>query len=131
MRQAFAHQAVLTMAPDSDTRAPGAAITVALCGHWEHEPPCPLAPHHTSVRRHVLSAEVRVGDVLSDEVLVRVVFATEPDAEADVRRRIDLALAHGMLQGPERRSTFWELRSSGRSEVTSGEADHACRLVGS
>jgi hypothetical protein len=37
------------MEPDADMRAPGAAVTVALCGHWDHEPPCPLAPHHVRV----------------------------------------------------------------------------------
>ena len=31
--------------------APGGAITVALCGSWDHEPPCPLAPHHTRAHR--------------------------------------------------------------------------------
>jgi hypothetical protein len=36
MREAFAHEAVLVMEPDADMRAPGAAITVALCGHWDH-----------------------------------------------------------------------------------------------
>jgi len=24
----------------------GGAITIALCGHWDHTPPCPLAPHY-------------------------------------------------------------------------------------
>jgi len=43
MRQAFAHEAILVVQPQADLRAPGAAITVALCGHWEHQPPCPLA----------------------------------------------------------------------------------------
>ena len=47
MRGTFAHVAVIRIDPEADIRAPGAAITVALCGHWEHEPPCPLAPHHT------------------------------------------------------------------------------------
>jgi hypothetical protein len=27
------------------------AITVALCGHREHQPPCPTAPHHASAER--------------------------------------------------------------------------------
>jgi hypothetical protein len=41
MRQPFAHDAVLAMPAGGDLGAPGAAITVALCGHWEHAPPCP------------------------------------------------------------------------------------------
>ncbi len=51
MRQVFAHEAELFMAPDGDIQAPGAAVTVGLCGHWDHEPPCPLAPHHTEANR--------------------------------------------------------------------------------
>src|SRR5215207_9908722 len=43
MRQSFAHEAVLALGDEADERAPGAAVTVALCGHWEHEPPCSLA----------------------------------------------------------------------------------------
>jgi hypothetical protein len=51
MRHAFAHDAELAMPDTTDDGAPGAAITVALCGHWEHPPPCPLAPHHSSAER--------------------------------------------------------------------------------
>ena len=51
MRQAFAHDAVVVLDAGGDDRAPGGAITVELCGHWDHEPPCPLAAHHTGVRR--------------------------------------------------------------------------------
>ncbi len=53
MRLAFAHEAVVSMAAGADIRAPGAAITVGLCGHWEHEPLCPLAPHATAAQRDV------------------------------------------------------------------------------
>jgi hypothetical protein len=100
MRQAFAHDAILDMAPDADTRAPGAAITVALCGHWDHQPPCPLAPHHT-----------------------------EPDRADLVRQRIDDALSGGELSGPDGGTTRWQLRDSRPGEVTPAEADHAERLT--
>ncbi len=70
MREAFAHEAVLVMEPDANVRAPGAAVTVALCGHWVHEPPCPLAPHHVGAEEH------------DGELRVRIVFAAEPDAES-------------------------------------------------
>jgi hypothetical protein len=39
-RAAYAHDAFVILDPGEDTRAPGGAITVALCGHWDHEPPC-------------------------------------------------------------------------------------------
>lgn len=66
MRQAFAHDAVLSMERDADIRAPGGAITVALCGHWDHEAPCPLSPHHTSAIRD------------GSHVVLRTLFAVEP-----------------------------------------------------
>jgi hypothetical protein len=50
VREVFAHEAVVEMDGDSDASAPGGAITVALCGGWAHEPPCPLAPHRFTVK---------------------------------------------------------------------------------
>jgi hypothetical protein len=114
VRQAFAHEAVLTMPPTADTRAPGGAITTALCGHWEHEPPCRLAPHHTTATR------------TGAEVHVRVLFATEPDHEATVRARITAALTAGHLDGTP---THWELLHSNESTVSATETDHADRLI--
>ncbi|HEX2142044.1 MAG TPA: hypothetical protein VHK28_07220 [Candidatus Limnocylindria bacterium] len=103
----FAHDAVLTMGPEADLRAPGAAITVALCGHWEHEPPCPLAAHHT--------AAARDGELLR----LRILFACEPADEAEVRRRVGAALA-----------ARWTVTASGPSAVRPDEAAHVARLAG-
>ena len=107
MRLAYAHDAVLEMPAEADERAPGGAITVALCGHWEHEPPCPLAPHATGATRD------------GGTVRLRILYATEPHRVAEVRRRIDEALAAGE----------WQLVSSGCSRIESQERDHARRLV--
>jgi len=107
MRVAYAHEAVLVMDPDDDLRAPGAAITTELCGHWEHEGPCPLAAHHTNA--------YRVGEL----VRIRTLFASEPAHERTVRDRIDRALAQGQ----------WRLESSGPTEVSPDEAAHADRLA--
>src|SRR5215216_3199746 len=96
MRQAFAHEAVLDMPPAADLGAPGAAVTVALCGRWNHEPPCPLAPHHSSADR------------VGDQVRVRVLFAAEPEVEDAVRERIDRALSEGRLNGTEGETTVWK-----------------------
>ncbi len=117
MRDAYAHEALLTMDRTADTRAPGAAVTVALCGHWEHEPPCPLAPHRTDV-----------GRVDDDGLAVRILFAAEPGAEGEVRRRIDAALAGGHLTGPDGADTTWRLRSSRVSAVRDDETAQAGRL---
>jgi hypothetical protein len=117
MRGAFAHDAVVRMTPEADLRAPGAAITVALCGHWEHQPPCPLAPHHTRADR------------TGDDVHLRILFATEPSTETTVRDRIDAALSDGQLSGPDGVTTLWQLHRSQSSEVHADELEHAERLI--
>jgi hypothetical protein len=113
-RRAYAHAAVL--AAITDEGAPGAAITAELCGSWEHEPPCPLAPHHTQADHH------------GDELRLRVLFACEEEHEDEVRARIRRALARGVLEGPNGRRT-WELREDHSAEVTQDERDHAERLA--
>jgi hypothetical protein len=79
-----------------DSRALGGAVTVALCGAWEHDGDCRW-PHRTDVvpRGGALVVDVRV---------------TCPDAdEHDVRRRVVDALSAGELTGPDGRRTTWEL----------------------
>ena len=119
MRQVFAHDAVLAMQPDDDAAAPGAAITMAVCGHWEHDPPCPLAPHHTAAERD------------GDLVRLRVLFAAEPVDEPEVRRRIDDALARSELETPDGAIARWRLVSTEVGTVRPDEAEHGQRLVDS
>src|SRR3954452_18585 len=107
-RVPFAHDAVLAMGPDEDDRAPGGAITVALCGSGEHEPPCPLAPHHTRAERN------------GDRVRLRVLFAAGRDREPRVRALSDDAVTSGGR---------WRLLESAASAVRPGEQDHAARLA--
>jgi len=84
----FTHEAVVALIGASTTAAPGGAVTVALCGHWEHEGACAW-PHHTQV---VERAE-RV-------VTVRVEFSCEDSEEHHVRRLIRRALQGGAVVGP-------------------------------
>jgi len=100
------------MGPHADVRAPGAAVTVALCGHWEHELPCPLAPHHVSA------------DDNDGELRVRILFAAEPDKEGEVRHLIEQALS-GQLKFPDGFATPWQLRASWPSEISAEEIGHA------
>jgi hypothetical protein len=116
MRLAFAHEAILVMESGTDDGAPGAAVTVALCGHWDHEPPCPLSPHFV----HVARAE--------EELHVRVLFAAEPDDESEVRRRIEEALG-GQWLYPEGFTRTWQLKSCRPSHVVPEETAHAERLI--
>ena len=116
MQQAFAHNAVLSLNPEGDERAPGAAVTVALCGHWEHEPPCPLSPHYVRVER------------VENDLRVRVIFAVEPEAEHEVRRRIEGALS-GQWEFPDGFTTPWRLLGSQPGDLSTEEADQAERLM--
>jgi hypothetical protein len=120
MRQAFAHQARLQLLAGGDERAPGAAVTVALCGHWEHEGPCEV-PHRTDVAGP------------DDDLAVRVLFACEPADEADVRARVDRALGGGELPVPAPDGappTRWRLLHSAAAELSDGDSDVAARFVG-
>jgi hypothetical protein len=117
-RAAYAHDAVVILDSGGDSRAPGGAITVALCGHWDHQPPCPLAPHHTDVT----PTDDRV-------VRLRVLFAAEPGDEPRVRALIEEALSSGRLTGPDGRVTRWLVKSSSAGRVRPDEADHAATLT--
>ena len=119
MRQAFAHQARIELLGGGDERAPGAAVTVALCGHWEHEGACEV-PHRTDVAG------------ADEDLVVRVLFACDPADEGDVRARVDRALAGGALPVPAPREappTRWRLLHSAPVPVPDADSDVAARFV--
>jgi hypothetical protein len=116
-REAFAHDALLRMDPDGDDRAPGGAVTLALCGSVAHEPPCRLAPHHTHAER------------AGAELTLRVLFAARPADELSVRRLIDWALETGWGDDPGGVRTTWRLVRSGPSPLRDDELAHAQRLA--
>jgi hypothetical protein len=97
----------------------GGAITIALCGHWDHPPPCPLAPHYVT----------NLPD--GETVTLRILFATEPANERRARSLIGEALAAGQLTGPDGGVTTWQLSSAAAGSVRPEEEDHAAWLVGS
>jgi hypothetical protein len=115
-RRAFAHVALVEIEEGGDQRAPGGAITAALCGSWEHPPPCPVAPHASTAERE------------GHSVRLRVLFAAEPDDERWVRRVIDDALDRGEGVDPEGTKTTWRLVSAEPTPVRPEERDHADRL---
>ena len=116
VREAYIHSAILVLDPEADERSPGASVTVALCGHWDHEPPCPLSPHYVHADR------------TGDEMRLRVLFATEPENEAEVRQRIEQVLS-GKWALPEGFTTPWRLQASWPELVSPDERAHADRLV--
>jgi hypothetical protein len=112
---AYAHEAVVRFVSKADERAPGAAVTVALCGHWEHDGPCRW-PHHTAVSPTPSGA------------IVRTVFVAPDAEEAAVRERITAALSMGCLDGPAGTSE-WSLISQGPSQVAADENGRATRFL--
>ena len=100
----YVHEATLVLL-GGDDGAPGAAVTVALCGHAEHTEPCRW-PHHTSSYRQ------------GDRRIVRTV-AVAPENELDeVTGRIRRAL----MGGP------WTVVSQGETAPTRDEQALAARL---
>ena len=87
----------LIMAPDGDPRAPGGAVTVGLCGSWDHPGPCRW-PHYSTIAR-----------AKNGGYTLTVEFDCPPDELTEVTTRIDEALARGELLGPDGRLTRWSM----------------------
>ncbi len=115
MRVPFVHEVLLRLQDGADPRGPGAAVTVGLCGHWEHEGPCRWP--------HLAAASDRTGD----DVTLRVLFVAEPADELHVRSRIVEALRRGRVEGAPRPSAWTMLRER-RDELRPREAAQAEHL---
>jgi hypothetical protein len=101
-------QADITFSSGADTRAPGGAVTVALCGSWEHDGSCRW-PHHTAV------------DPSATPSPVRVVYVVDDDEVEQVRSLIEVALASG---------DSWDTVAVRESTLTAEESALAQRLRG-
>ena len=104
-RTAFVHEAELRLLEATDPAAVGAAVTAALCGHWEHDGPCRW-PHNNDVRRS------------GDAFLFRTLFVAPEADEGEVRGRIDEAVRQGE----------WSVMRSGARAVAPAEEPLAARL---
>ena len=105
------------MADGGDPAALGGAISLHLCGAWDHPGPCPLAPHHTELEQE------------GNRVRLRVLFATEPENEQEVRSRIGAALGSGAVTGPDGLTTTWQPVNDQASEIFPAEVMQAFRLT--
>jgi len=117
MRTPYLQTAVVVLEPGAAEGGPGGAVTRALCGSWEHEPPCPLAPHHTSA------------DQAGDQTRLRILFAAEPADEGEVRDRIEAALVGGSVTGPDGQTSRWTLVRTDPGVIEPGERAHGERLA--
>jgi hypothetical protein len=81
-RETFVHEADLQLDDGTDPAAAGAAVTTALCGHWEHEGPCRW-PHNNEI------------DASGSPATFRTLFVATAADEDHVRSTIRRALAEG------------------------------------
>ena len=101
---AWVHEADIELLEDTDPRAVGAAVTVALCGHWEHEGPCRWPQYNDFVA--------------ADRF--RTLFVCDEDEEPEVRTRI-----RGALGG----ATEWRVMAERSRPVAEAERSLAEHLV--
>jgi hypothetical protein len=101
-------EAQLTLAGGVDPAAVGAAVTVELCGRWEHEGPCRW-PHNSAI------------DASREPALFRTLFVCDEADAARVGQRIERALRGG---------AGWRVLSLGERAVEASERALAERLRG-
>ncbi len=80
---AFVVEAELVLHDGFDPAAVGAAVTVELCGHWEHDGPCRW-PHNSAIEAE------------RDPALFRTLFVADEQETELVRDRIETALRGGL-----------------------------------
>jgi hypothetical protein len=100
---AYVHEARVELAEGTEPAAVGAAVTVALCGHWVHEPPCRW-PH---------------SNALAGGETFRTLFIAPVTEEAEVRAKIVEAL---------RLESGWRVLSDVARDVAPDEQELAGRL---
>lgn len=109
------HEARLRFGEGADTAAPGAAVTVGLCGHWDHEGPCRW-PHHSRLHEE------------DGEHVLRVVVGAYDEELDVVRELIEAAVGAGALVGPDGRTTTWTVVDSRTDGPQGSEVRLAERL---
>jgi hypothetical protein len=108
-RRAHVYEAELTLAPGADSRAPGGAVTVALCGNWDHDGPCRW-PHYSEIDTDAAPARLRT------------VFACGDDETGAV---------HAAIDGAVRNADEWSVVASTCRDPVGDEIDLGNRLASS
>ena len=106
-RLEFVHEAELDLGAGVDERDPGAAVTVALCGHYEHEGGCRW-PHNNAIALD------------GSRGVLRTVFVAPAAEETLVRERIDTGL---------RDAVGWTVVSAAGRALSGGDQELAARLA--
>jgi hypothetical protein len=105
--RAFVVEAEIALDEGSDPAALGAAVTVALCGHWEHEGACRW-PHNSAI------------EAGREPARFRTVFVADDSEAREVRERIEASL---------RRAEGWRVLSFGARPVADEESELAASLL--
>ena len=105
--ESFVHEGELELPAGADPAAVGAAVTTALCGHWEHERPCRW-PHNNAIQQKGAT------------FLFRTLFVAPASEETQVRAHIEGALRDGGA---------WRLLGSGSRNVAPREEELAGKLT--
>ena len=105
-REAIAIDAELALLPDVDPRAAGGEVTVALCGHWDHDGPCRW-PHNSRI------------DTDSNPAHLRSVVVVPGEDRDAVLHRVEIA-----LRGDER----WRVVRFETGSINADEQELATRL---
>jgi len=103
-RLSFVHEAELRLDGEADPAAVGAAVTTALCGHWEHEGPCRW-PHNNCI---------------DASGTFRTIFVAPASDESEIRQRIEVAL---------REQPGWVVLQTRRRDISAAERPLAERLA--
>jgi hypothetical protein len=106
-REVIALDAELVLLPDVDPRAAGGEVTVALCGHWDHDGPCRW-PHNSRI------------DTDTSPARLRSVIVVPGEDREEVVRRVEVA-----LRGDER----WAVERIATGAINDDEQDLAARLA--
>jgi hypothetical protein len=117
MRQHYVHRTLVRMQADADRAALGGAVTMALCGSWDHVGLCRW-PHNSRPQDR------------RDFVALRTVFVAESADEQTIRDRIDEVLCVGSLTAPDGTPTRWRVHASNADSLTDEDNDLAARLSG-
>ena len=105
--QAFVVEAELELRAGCEPPAVGAAVTVDLCGHWEHDGACRW-PHNSAI------------DAARRPARFRTIYVADASEAPRVRARIEAALRAG---------TEWRVVSVGARAVAASERPLAERLL--
>jgi hypothetical protein len=104
---AYVVEAALELGESCEPAAVGAAVTVELCGHWEHDGACRW-PHNNAI------------DAGRDPVVFRTLFVADEPDEPVVRERIEASL---------RRGDAWSVISVHARPPAASERELAARLL--